>query len=196
MRWASGEVIEYRHVKGTRPWASTPVRVVRDDDDVTVLWWTAGTRRQLPRYGDRWELLRLLADRTWELEEAEWWGGDVLLIIPSGAPFSLWPFRTAEGAHVAWYGNLQRPLARTDRGFETDDWTLDVVAAPDLSTWRWKDEDELLEGERVGLYSPDDVRSIRAAGARVVALIEGRDPVFDNWAEWRAEEDWAVPSFT
>ena len=57
----------------------------------------------------------------------------------------------------------------------------------------WKDEDELVEGERLGLYSPDQVTTIRAAGAEAVALIEARDPIFERWAEWRPDPTWGPP---
>jgi predicted RNA-binding protein associated with RNAse of E/G family len=150
-----------------------------------VLWWPPGTIYQLAAIADRAHALKLLADGGWTLEDKTWWGGPAIHIIPTGAPYSLWPYRTAEGNHVAWYCNLQAPLTRTADGFDTNDWTLDVVASPDLSSWQWKDEDELVEGHRVGLYSDDDVARIRDAGRQVIELIESRAPIFDEWREWQ-----------
>jgi hypothetical protein len=39
-----------------------------------------------------------------------------------------------------WYVNFQRPMRRTAIGFDTFDLLLDLVIAPDLSRWDWKDE--------------------------------------------------------
>ena len=194
MPWQPGEVVEYRDVKEGRPWWRTPARVIEDTAGRVVLWWPPGTRYQRIAFDDRRQSLTLRASGSWQLEDADWWGGDSLLVIPTGAPFAIWPYRTVEGELVRWYCNLQAPLTRTASGFDTDDWTLDVVAAPDLSGWTWKDEDELAEGQRVGLYSEDDVATIRAAGAEVVSLIERRAPIFSEWSTWRAEPDWPRPT--
>ena len=193
MGFSPGEIVEYRDVKAGRPWWRTPARVVEDGADLTVLWWPPGTRYQRPRFESRAEALSVLATGTWELETVEWWGGDSLLVIPAGAPYAIWPYRNVEDELIGWYCNLQAPLVRRPDGFETDDWTLDVVASPDLSSWMWKDEDELAEGEQLGLYSPEEVARIRAAGTEVVALIEARDPIFDRWADWRPDPMWEAP---
>ena len=193
MGFPVGEVLEYRDVKHGRPWWRTPARVVADADDVVALWWPPGTKYQRPRHTSRLDVLHHLANGTWELEETEWWGGDALMIVPADAPFAIWPYRTADGDLIGWYCNLQAPLVRAAAGFEADDWTLDVVASPDLSGWMWKDEDELVEGERLGLYSPDQVTAIRAAGREAVALIERRDPIFEGWADWRPDPAWGPP---
>lgn len=161
-----------------------PARVAVDSDDLVVLWWPAGTVYQLAAFGPRADHLRLLAQGDWQLEDKTWWGGPGIHVIPTGAPYALWPFRTEDGPHVAWYCNLQAPLRRTAHGFDTNDWTLDIVAAPDLSSWRWKDEDELEEGMRVGLYDEADEKRIRAAGAEVIALIESKASIFDEWKDW------------
>ena len=184
----SDELITFRHVNERGVWLSVTARLVRDDDDLVVLWWPAGTVYELAAIPERAQGLRILAEGNWRMEEKTWWGGPAIHVIPNGAPYSLWPYRTHDGNHVAWYCNLQAPLARTANGFDTNDWTLDVVAAPDLSSWQWKDEDELAEGEAIGLYSAADVIRIRSAGQRVIDLIEARDPIFATWAAWQPPE--------
>ena len=196
MPWQPGNVVEYRDVKHGRPWWRTPARVIEDTPDRVVLWWPPGTRYQRLAFDDRLQSLAVLASGTWELEDVEWWGGDSLLVIPDGAPFAIWPYRAADGELVGWYCNLQAPLTRSGVGFDTDDWTLDVVAAPDLSTWTLKDEEELEEGRRVGLYSENDEAIIRAAAAQVVSLIESRAPLFSDWSTWRSDPAWPCPSLT
>jgi hypothetical protein len=193
MTWRPGDVVEYRDLKHGVPWSRTPARVIEDDAMCVVLWWPPGTVYQGCHHGTRAESLEAIASGAWKLADAEWWGGDALLIIPTDAPYAIWPYRTADGDHIGWYCNLQEPLTRTDIGFDTSDWILDVVASPDLSGWMWKDEDELLEVRRLGLYSDTHVDRIRAAGTEVIELIEHRDPVFDTWASWRASDDWPVP---
>ncbi|MFE1383538.1 DUF402 domain-containing protein [Streptomyces sp. NPDC058740] len=41
-----------------------------------------------------------------------------------------------------WYVNFEHPTRRTEDGFDTFDLTVDLVVAPDLTHWEWKDEDE------------------------------------------------------
>lgn len=194
MGWAPGETIEYRHVKDDEVWWRTPARVIEDSDELTVLWWPAGTRYQRASSADRLDHLAVLAARGWVLEDAEWAGGDALHIVPRGAPYSIWPFRSSDHVLLGWYCNLQSPLERSTVGFDTDDWTLDVVAAADLSTWGLKDEDELAEGERVGLYDADDVTRIHSARDDVVALIESKSALFRAWSDWRPDRSWPTPA--
>jgi hypothetical protein len=194
MPWDPGDAIEYRHVKGGKVWWRTPARVIEDSDERTVLWWPAGTAYERVVADGRLDHLRVLASGQWDLEPAEWTGGDALHVVLAGAPFSLWPFRTADHQMVGWYCNLQAPLVRTEVGFDTDDWTLDVVAATDLSSWAYKDEDELEEGARIGLYDPDQVATIRAAGERAVALIETGAPLLAAWAAWQPDRSWPTPT--
>jgi hypothetical protein len=189
--WSPGDVIEYRHVHRGRPFWVVPARVVEDSGDRAVVWWPAGTRYLRQVTDDRRDYLRQLAENRWELEPTEWWGGPCLLVVPRDAPYALWPFRLdANGELLGWYCNLQRPLVRSDRGFDTNDWALDIWASPDLSSWQWKDEDELEIGEQLGLYSSEDAVEIRAAGAEVIELIERRDAIFDEWREWTAPGSW------
>jgi len=195
MSWEPGAIVEHRHTKDGVVWWRSPARVIEDSAEVTVLWWPAGTRYQRAAVEGRLDHLRVLAAGGWELEDAEWTGGDALHIVPRGEPFSIWPFRSPNHELLSWYCNLQAPLVRTAIGFDTDDWTLDVVATADLSRWSYKDEDELAEGERVGLYDAGELVEIRAAGARVVALIESRSSLFETWSAWQADRSWAVPTF-
>jgi hypothetical protein len=188
-----GDVVEYRHVRLGRSWWVNPARVVAADATEVVLWWPAGTTYLRPRSFDRQEVLALIASGSWQLGEVEWWGGDSLLVIPRNAPFAIWPYRNHEGDLIGWYCNLQAPLIETARGFDTCDWTLDVVASPDLSGWMLKDEDELEDGRRLGLYDDADVERIREAADAVIELIERRDPIFERWRDWRPLPGWDPP---
>lgn len=95
---------------------------------------------------------------------------------------------------AGWYVNLQQPLRRTRLGFDTRDDLLDIVVEPDLSSWYWKDEDDLAEAERIGLLSAEEAAAIHAEGERVIGLIDKGTPPFDPaWADWRPDPAWRVP---
>ena len=81
---------------------------------------------------------------------------------------------TAEDRRRVWYVNLQDPLRRTPLGFDTVDHALDVVVELDRSSWRWKDEEELAEAVRDGLFTPEEAADFRAWGERAVERILGR----------------------
>jgi predicted RNA-binding protein associated with RNAse of E/G family len=72
---------------------------------------------------------------------------------------------------------------------------LDVVVEPDLSRWRWKDEDHLAEAVEDGVFSPAEGKAIRREGERVIGLIEAGTPPFDaHWAAWRPDPAWPIPT--
>ncbi len=74
------------------------------------------------------------------------------------------------------------------------DQLLDVVIEPDLS-WRWKDEDELIEAVAFGLLSTCQGEAICAEGERAIERLEARKPPFcDGWEEWQPEPGWKLPT--
>jgi hypothetical protein len=74
------------------------------------------------------------------------------------------------------------------------DHLLDVVASPDRSEWRWKDEDEFREAEAIGVYSSAEVRAIRAEGKRVIKLMQAnQSPFCDGWEKWSPPAEWKIP---
>ena len=104
----------------------------------------------------------------------------------------MWGENGRELAH--WYINLQEPLRRTQIGFDTRDNMLDIVVAPDLSAWRWKDEADVANAVEAGILSGDEAAEIRREGERVIELIERGTPPFDPaWATWRPDRAWAFP---
>jgi hypothetical protein len=89
---------------------------------------------------------------------------------------------------------LEDPLQRTARGFDYVDQILDIVVAPDLKTWRWKDEDELEEAIALGLILPERARSMRAEGENVVRMLQSGKSIFNGWENWRPDPSWPVPT--
>ena len=74
------------------------------------------------------------------------------------------------------------------------DQTLDIVVQPDMSSWRWKDEDEFGEALEKGIYSAKQALEIRAEGERALKRLLAREPPFDErWENWRPDPTWIKP---
>ena len=196
-----GDLVVRRMYRGEHViWAQACVAVA-DDDRGLLLWHPVGAgfahRPQPPHLGPRSpRRIDQLGSLPVVLET--WRDHDVLILVPPGAPYSVWWFFT-DGAFALWYVNLERPSQRWHRdgvlGVDSFDHALDVLVDPD-GTWRWKDEDEL--DERIGLagyWGADKASEIRADGARVVRDIEARRFPFDGtWCDYQPDPTWPVPA--
>jgi predicted RNA-binding protein associated with RNAse of E/G family len=108
-------------------------------------------------------------------------------------PYSVLLWSTPDEGRV-WYVNIESPLERTAIGFDTTDHALDVLVALDGSTVVWKDERELEEAVRGGLFSEQEADSFRRWGARAADRIRRREPPFDaDWTGWRPDPSWGRP---
>ena len=166
-----------------------PHVLVEERPDLAVLYVPPGTRGRKPRHAfsdDPGQLVTL----AWEHVEHVWTGSHTLRLLRPGAAHCLYLFwAEADWAFQGWYVNLQEPYARSRLGFDTRDHQLDVVVAPD-GTWRWKDEDHLELGVRLGVFSRAEAAAIRAEGERVIAAW----PFPTGWEAWRPDPSWPVPS--
>ncbi len=193
MRRQPGDAVALREIWRGRVWSAVPATVVEDRGDEQRLFVPARTARKSPRARDgRW--LRLpepewsLADQTPEPARA------VLSFAFAGRAFAVMLFWDEAWRPLTWYVNLQSPLRRTAAGFDYADHVLDVLVAPDRSSWEWKDEDELGEAVRLGLFTPEDARAFRVDGeAALRMLLEGRPPFDRGWTDWRPDPGWAPP---
>lgn len=189
---APGGTVVMREVFRERTWALRPMTVVCDDADLIALWLPRDTRWKRPRAADGGPIR--LPDRDWTLVDDVWRDHDALHLIEPGAAHAVLAFWRDGGAFAGWYVNLQEPLRRTASGFDYFDHALDIVVAPDLSRWEWKDEHDLAEGVRTGVFGEQQAAGIRAEGERVIAAIEQRArPFADGWEAWRPDPSWAVP---
>jgi hypothetical protein len=83
---------------------------------------------------------------------------------------------------TVWCGLPMRP-----------DHKLDIEVADDLSTWRWKDEDDLSWMIQRGLYSPEKGWAIRTAGWAAIARMEARQAPFQkDWSGMEPDSSWTV----
>jgi hypothetical protein len=202
MRFEPGEIVLRRHFMHetlSRVWAG---RVVADDDRGILLWIAEGSvfrdlvtiDGQTPREVPFPEWLtsdKRLAERLWR--------GGVLMWHPRDERYSLWLFFGPDRAFRGWYANLEVPVvAWRDAGaagMDTVDWDLDVWVPPDRS-WRWKDEEEFVERLAYGpSYWVDDEAIVRAAGERIVKLVEAGEFPFDGtWCDFAPDPTWTVPT--
>ena len=185
-------------------WAQA-CRVVTDDERGILLWHPVGAgfaHRPQPPHLDQRSPRRVDELASLPVVVETWRDHDVLILVPPGAPYSVWWFFT-DGAFAFWYVNLERPSQRWRRngvqgngvaGLDSFDHALDVLVEPDR-TWRWKDEDEL--DERIGMpgyWDAAKAAEIRADGASVVREVEaGRFPFDGTWCDFQPDPSWPVP---
>ena len=193
-RWQPGDHVILREVWQGRIWTVRPVTIVRDEPDLIALYMPAGTSWLRPIDADGYPLR--LPGGDWRLKEDRLNIHHLGLSVP-GEPYSVilmweedWKFRW-------WYINLEQPLSRTPIGFDFMDQTLDIIVAPDMSSWRWKDEDEFEDAQAKSIFSPEQARAIRAEGERVLENLLARRPLFDErWELWRPDPRWGVPQLS
>ncbi len=201
--WQPGQTVVHQEYWNDRMWAARPLTVVEDTRRRTLLWIPQGTIRKVPitppggadppTISDR--AIANLGHGDWALGEHEW---DVssLWILRPGDWYSIWVSWKANGDHLGWYVNVQRPMRRNPVGFEAMDLMPDVVVEPDLS-WRWKDLDEFEEILQLQIFDQELGSRARRAALGVIADIEAHSsPFSERWPSWRPEPQWPVPTLT
>ena len=209
--FAHGETVVRRDVhRSGRVWTEHALRVVADTDEALTTACCPGAEARWPdpyaeacaadERSGRIEMLDRLSAGRWELKDSVWQETVLLQWKPSAEWFSLNAFFvTGPGSASTlrnWYVNFERPIRRTEDGFDTFDLVVDLVIAPDLSRWRWKDEDEYAHARRLGVVSDAEDRAVTAARDRALAMLEGRTDFFADagtWAAWRWDPAWPPP---
>jgi hypothetical protein len=201
MPLAAGDAALVQEVWRGRVWGARPMRVVRDDGDFVALWFPRGARWKapttppgLPREKDRGERLATCALRgEWAFRDAVW-DVDTLVLVREGDWHAVWVSWLPDARPYGWYVNLQRPIRRTERGFETMDLVLDLIVDLDRS-WRWKDEEELETWVERGVCERKLAERIRREGLEVARRAERDEPPFsEEWHAWRPDPAWEVPA--
>jgi hypothetical protein len=192
-RFEPGEPVALREIWHGRIGNARPVTVAVDDLDTAILYIPAGTEWYGPDHPRPWVSLKAPGAR-WTLTRHTWTESHVLSFAWPGCGYAVLLFWDEPWRPRLWYVNVEEPLRRTEIGFDTFDHDLDVVIQPDLSAWRWKDEDDVAEGVRLGVYTEADVASFRREGERGLHRILGREPPFDrDWFGWRPDPAWTSP---
>ncbi len=192
--WPAGTAVLWRSVHEDAVATVLPMRVVSDEGSSRALFLCPGTttkRRTGERGGPRGRLML-----RWDggYEDRTWGRNRVLILNEEGDPFSIWLiWDDKSGELLEWYINLEDPWRRTALGFDSRDRVLDIVVSPDLTEWKWKDEDEFQwRLEQGGAPRPLNA-SVRSDG--LVALERLRDPGrnFGRWLSWKPDPLWTVP---
>lgn len=164
----TGQTVVRRDVhRSGRAWSELGLRVVSDTGDALVTACAPGAQARWPALyaqaraeGDRsvrTEAFDAMATGEWELAAGVWQETDLLLWKPPTSWFSVNAFHVPEGDGRRlrnWYVNFEHPTRRTEAGFDTLDLTVDLVVAPDLTGWEWKDEDEYACGASASSPTP------------------------------------------
>jgi hypothetical protein len=192
-RWHAGETALLRFVSDTTIWGVQASKVAHDTADLLALYWSHGYPRKIPP-GDRLAFRRrwLSKETGFSHIDGAWNDLSVLCLMRPDEAHATWVVHR-ETAFLGWYINLQKPLSRSGVGFDTLDYTLDLIIRPDM-TYRWKDEDEFAEDIEHGIFTPEEGLAIRAEGERVLAdALNGESPFCDGWEAWRPDPAWSVP---
>jgi len=195
-----GETVAIQEVWHGRLWAARPATVVRDEDDLLVLWCPGGTPwkvaatppgRAGPANRTDW-YVDLLLRRDWVLVD-DVWRTPTLWLLRAAEWRAVWVSLPAPAEGWQWYVNLQEPFVRTEAGIRATDLMLDVAVASDGS-WRWKDERDFEALVAHGLVDAATAGHVRAEAQRSVEEIARRAPPFDGeWLAWRPDPAWPRP---
>ncbi|MEU4896159.1 DUF402 domain-containing protein [Streptomyces sp. NPDC044780] len=205
-----GETVVRRDVYQGRVWSELTLRVVDDTGEALVTACCPGSEtRWSSSYakvradGDRsvrTEAFEAMAAGERELVPGVWQDTELLLWKPPTAWFSINAFfAPGPGGTYRlrnWYVNFEYPMTRTDDGFNTFDLAVDLLIAPDLTRWRWKDEDEYAHVRRLGIVTHTDHQAVDAARAQALAMLEERQGPFAEaavWTAWRWNPAWPLP---
>lgn len=193
--WSTGESATLRGV-GSKVFWAFPTVVVKDEPDLIVLYMPAGVLGK--NVAHKPTIKELFSPTEIKIVDCTWHSTDVLMLIVPGEAFStyiMWETGTKNLAY--WYVNLQEPIQRTSIGFDTMDNMLDVVISPDMSVWKWKDDDEFSEAQQAGFYSSDKAREIWIEGEKAVRLITlERRSLYEEWGKWLANPQWEIPELS
>jgi protein associated with RNAse G/E len=189
-RFAAGATAVKRDVLRGKVWTAAPHRVVEDTGDNLVLASWPGVEQLAPTTWIQW--LRTGDDALRELDRWIWRDTTPVSRFAAGEHFSV--HRLLRGGPTPWYVNFERPFRRTPVGIDTFDLLLDLVVAPDLASYSWKDEDEYAQGRRLGLIDDATHADVEQARDQVLALIEsGTGPFAHDWSAFRRDPAWPDP---
>lgn len=173
-----------------------PAIVIEGSEDAVALFQPTGTvckRRRGQRGGPQG---RSLLPGAWDGGHEDWVfpnSSTIKLHIPGESFSVLRRYRDGDGFE-GWYINLELPWIRTPIGFDSRDLILDVVAAEDLSSWTWKDEDEFEWAVETGTIGAAEKVRTRRAGERAIEMMEAREfPFTDAWERFRPDGEWGLP---
>lgn len=127
--------------------------------------------------------------------DSDWASWRVLVLMNPEAHHAVslfWSVRTE--ALDFWYIDIIGPAERRSGGFDFAEHGLDVIVSPDLSSWEWKDADELEWSVREGRYTRAEADALYKEGRRAVAALQRDSRRFSAWMTWQPDPNWKVPA--
>jgi hypothetical protein len=204
MPFGTGSVIVAREDWRGYLHSAIPRLVVVDQGQAIVDWSPAGTvgvyassrhypgREHLPR--NERKLLTLETCRWWYTSSPSETGA--LNFVDEEHPSCTTLGWSAEGRFLGWYVNFQRPIVRTEPGYDSMDLVVDLVVAPSYE-WHWKDKADFEKAIQRGIVDEGERPLIELEAQRVLYLIEKRQgPFGPEWTTWCPPGDWEVPELT
>ena len=190
----SGQHIVIREIWDRQIWSARPAIVVQDTPELIACYIAPGSPWKMPRSSGG-EQVRPARRRQegWVLHDAVWLDIGLLRLSIPGKNYSVLIFWNSNAAQTHWYINLEEPHERSALGFDYRDQILDVILTPDLTSWRWEDEDELEEAISAGLVTEELAAALHARGKVVVAELQSGKSVFNGWEKWAPDSSWTVP---
>ena len=175
-------------------WAAGPLKVIRDNSDLLAIYIVPGAKWKCPvaLSGERVKP-RLRASGEYKVVDAVWERFTELRLKIPGTDYSVELFYDERMAFAAWYINMETPFKRVPAGFEYTDEELDIILQPDLSSWHWKDEDELEEAVACGLMTRERAAYLYKEGERAAKWLQTGDSPFNKWADWKPDPSLVIP---
>jgi hypothetical protein len=185
-----GQSIVLRQLSYSKIWQVRPVIVVRDTPEIRVLFVHPATigKDAAERVTPAQRI-----HQSWVFTDREWGFGGILRLTIPGAGYSVLLLRNADGSLFKWYINLEDPMRRTKLGYDYEDNILDIFVEADLSSWSWKDEDELDEVVGLGIFAKEKAAALYEEGERAVAWLRSGKSPFNAWINWKPDTSWQVP---
>lgn len=195
-RWAPGDQIAWR-CRIRTPWGAQddvsyafPMTIVRDEDDEVVLLRRPGhvSKRRNAEHSERPGMRKTTTAWVPGWSDDVWRHTRVLITKPPDAHHAIslfWHDSTDEFLH--WYIDLTSPLRRTPIGFDFVENGLDMVVAPDMSTWHWKDDAALEWEVEHGMFTRSEADELYREGERALARLRNEGERFERWIAWRPD---------
>ena len=193
-RFELGQTIICREFWQNKVLSERPEIVVQDTPDLLALYLPTNTiiNQPVSSTGEKADYLDRL-NLTWTLAEVPWIPPRRLRLSIPGAFYSVLLFWNEDNSLRAWYINLEEPLYRTPHGFDYIDLFLDIIAEPDLSSWRWLDEDELKEAVDQDFISRMTSDMLYSEGRKAIEWLQSGNSPFNEWERWRPDPAWQIP---
>lgn len=188
-------LLRYLYPDGTLQ-AAMPMRIVQDDDGMTVAWLAPATPimywatidgedpRTIP-LAHRFDEPLSTAPRLWQ-------GPGVLRVMPAGEPYQVVHFWSESGTFAGWYINFEAERRRHGNCIDTIDWHLDLWISADVIA-SWKDEDEASAAVGTPYLRAEDLRTARETGGRLLTGLSGWPAPVGDWRGFRPDPAWPTP---